>query len=247
VSRIPRARRPVSPTGEYAPGVASHFSTSLFEFLADLAANNDRTWFQANRDRYVEHVQEPALSFIADFAPRLAVISPHFRADARVQGGSLFRIYRDTRFGADKTPYKTNTGVHFRHQRSKDAHAPGYYLHLEPGECFMGVGMWRPETGVAYRIRERIAEDPAGWKRAAHGNDFTDLYLLRGDSLARPPRGFDADHPLIDDLKRKDFIAVTPLTPEQVTTPGFIDEFEANCRQATPYMAFLCQAVGVEF
>jgi uncharacterized protein (TIGR02453 family) len=227
--------------------VAPHFSSSLFRFLADLEANNDRDWFQANKDRYIEHVQEPALAFIIGFAPRLEAISPHFRADAKVQGGSLFRIHRDTRFSKDKTPYKTNTGMQFRHERAKDAHAPGYYLHLEPGQCFMGVGLWRPETKVAYRIRDRIAEDPTGWREATGPRAFTDVYSLGGESLVRPPKGFDADHPLIDDLKRKDFIASATLTEEQVTDDSFIDLFADQCRRATPFMAFLCGAVGVEF
>lgn len=227
--------------------MASYFTNAMFEFLGDLEQNNDRAWFQDNRHRYIEDVQEPALSFIADFAPRLKAISPHFRADAKVQGGSLFRIYRDTRFSADKSPYKTNTGVHFRHERSKDAHAPGYYLHLQPGECFMGAGLWRPETKVAHRIRERIAEDSPAWKKAAHGKRFTDVYTLQGDSLIRPPKGFEADHPLMPDLKRKDFIASIPLTDKVVTAPGFMDEFSDYCRRATPFMAFLCGAVGVEF
>lgn len=227
--------------------MASYFTPALFEFLRQLEANNDRGWFADNKDRYVEDVQEPALAFIADFAPRLKQLSPHFRADAKVQGGSLFRIYRDTRFSSDKTPFKTNTGVHFRHHRSKDAHAPGYYLHLQPGECFMGVGLWRPATQVAYQIRERIAEDSAGWRGAAYGKGFTDTFSLGGDSLVRPPKGFDVDHPYIDDLKRKDFIASRPLTDTQVTGPGFMDEFEEYCRRGTPLMAFLCGAVGIEF
>ena len=223
------------------------FTPDLFRFLSDLEANNDRDWFSENKDRYIEAVQEPALQFINEFGPRLAKISPHFRADSRVQGGSLFRIYRDTRFSKDKTPYKTNTGMHFRHERSKDAHAPGYYLHLEPGECFMGVGLWRPETKVAYQIREAIAADPAGWKKAAQGKRFTDVYALAGESLKRPPKGFDPDHPQIDDLKRKDFMASTRLTQKQVTSDGFIDEFESYAKRATPFMAFLCAAVGVDF
>lgn len=227
--------------------MAAYFTPNLFGFLAELEANNDRAWFQANRDRYIDDVQEPALSFIADFAPRLKGISPHFRADAKVQGGSLFRIHRDTRFSADKTPYKTNTGVHFRHERSKDAHAPGYYLHLQPGECFMGAGLWHPETKVAYQIRQTIVEDPAGWETAAYGAAFTDVYSLGGDSLVRVPKGFEADHPLIDDLKRKDFIASVRLTENQVTAPEFMDEFADLCERATPFMGFLCGAVGVEF
>ncbi len=227
--------------------MASHFNSDLFKFLRDLEANNEREWFNASKERYIDSVQEPALTFITDFGPRLARISPHFRADARVQGGSLFRIYRDTRFSNDKTPYKTNTGVHFRHERSKDAHAPGYYLHLQPGECFMGVGLWRPETKVAYAIREAIADDPARWRKAAYGKRFTDVYTLAGESLQRPPKGFEPDHPYIRDLKRKDFMASMRLSQKQVTAPDFIDEFESLCKRATPFMSFLCDAVGVGF
>ena len=224
-----------------------HFTPATFGFLRDLAANNDRDWFNANKPRYIEKVQEPALEFITDFGRRLEKISPHFTADARVVGGSLFRIQRDTRFSKDKTPYKQNTGVQFRHEAAKDAHAPGYYLHLEPGECFAGVGLWRPETKVAYAIREKIADDPAAWKKAAHGKRFTDVFSLGGDSLVRPPKGFDPEHPYIDDLKRKDFIASTRLTQKQITSEGFIDEYAKLCRSATPLMRFLCEAVGVPF
>jgi uncharacterized protein (TIGR02453 family) len=224
-----------------------HFSPALFTFLKDLAANNDRDWFNANKDRYIHQVQEPALEFISDFGTRLAKISPHFTADARVVGGSLFRIQRDTRFSKDKTPYKHNTGMQFRHESAGDAHAPGYYLHLQPGECFMGVGLWRPETKVAYAIRERIATDPAAWKKAAYGSRFAETFELGGDSLVKPPKGFDPEHRYIDDLKRKDFIASTRLNQKSITSDGFIDEFDRMCRSATPFMRFLCEAVDVPF
>ncbi len=231
-----------------APSTADrHFTPALFSFLRDLARNNDRAWFAANKERYVASVQEPALEFITDFAGPLARISPHFRADARVQGGSLFRIYRDVRFSKDPSPFKTNTGIHFRHERARDAHAPGYYLHLEPGECFAGVGLWRPETKVAYRIRQEIADDPTRWKRATRSTRFTETWTLVGESLKRAPRGFDPDHPLIDDLKRTSFIATTKLTQREVTSPGFADALARRFRAATPFMRFLCDAVGVEF
>lgn len=224
-----------------------HFTVALFRFLGDLAANNDREWFNAQRDRYIETVQEPALEFITDFASRLRTISPHFTADARVVGGSLFRIQRDTRFSKDKTPYKLNTGVQFRHEAGKDAHAPGFYLHLQPGECYAGVGLWRPETAVANDIRRRISDDPAAWSKAAHGKRFTDTWTLAGESLVRPPKGFDPDHALIDDLKRKDFIGSTRLTQKQITSDGFIDEYAGMLRASAPFMRFLCEAVGVPF
>lgn len=224
-----------------------YFTPELFKFLKDLEANNNKKWFNDHKDRYIEHVQEPALEFIADFGPRLESISPHFKADAKVQGGSLFRIYRDTRFSSDKTPYKLNTGLQFRHERGKDAHAPGYYLHLQPRQCFMGVGLWHPETKVAYQIREAIGGNPDGWRKAAHSTEFADTYSLGGDKLKRPPKGFDPDHSLIEDLKRKDFIASSRLTQAQVTSSGFIGDFESLCRKATPFMSFLCDAVGVAF
>lgn len=224
-----------------------YFTPNLFRFLEDLAANNDRTWFKANQERYEHSVRDPALEFINDFAKPLARISENFVADSRTVGGSLFRIQRDTRFGTDKTPYKTNTGMQFRHVMAKDAHAPGFYVHLQPGECYMGVGLWRPETKIAYRIRERIDEDPTGWRGASRGKRFTDVFTVTGDSLTRPPKGYDADHPLIEDLKRKDFIASTRLAEKDVTSNHFLEDFTDNCRRAVPFMKFLCEAVGVRF
>lgn len=227
------------------PSTTPHFRPALFSFLRDLKQNNDRAWFQANKERYVEAVQEPALEFIVDFAEHLSRLSPHFRADARAQGGSLFRIYRDTRFSKDKTPYKTNTGVQFRHERGRDAHAPGYYLHLEPRACFAGVGLWKPETKVAYRIRQAIADHPRAWTEATGA--LREVWELSGESLKRAPRGFEPDHPLIDDLKRTSFIATCRLTQREVTSPGFADGLARRFRAATPFMRFLCEAVGVEF
>ena len=223
------------------------FTPELFAFLADLRVNNDREWFNANKRRYEEAVQEPALEFISDFAPRLREISPHFRADARPVGGSLFRIHRDVRFSKDKSPYKTNTGVHFSHDLGRDAHAPGFYLHLAPGEVFAGVGIWRPDAATTATIRDAIVADQDGWTAATRGSPFGDVYRLGGDSLKRAPAGYDPDHPLIDDLKRKDFVGYAMLSEEAVTAPGFLDEYTRLCRAATPFVAFLCDAVGAPF
>ncbi len=224
-----------------------YFTPELFKFLRDLAANNDRKWFKAHQDDYERFVREPALDFITDVGDRLEKISPHFVADSRKVGGSLFRIQRDTRFSKDKTPYKINTGLQFRHEAAGDAHAPGFYLHLQPGGCFMGTGLWRPESRVAYLIREQIDDDQPGWRKAAMSKKFTSTFNLEGDSLKRPPRGYDADHPLITDLKRKDFIASTKLTQKQVTSNDFAYEFLGLCKQSAPFMRFLCGAVDVPF
>ena len=224
-----------------------YFTPKLFGFLRDLEENNDRTWFKANQDLFEENIREPALEFINDFAGPLQNISPHFSADSRKSGGSLFRIQRDTRFSKDKTPYKTNTGMHFRHASAKDSHAPGFYLHLEPSGCFMGVGLWRPESKVAYAIRQRIDDDPAAWKKATRSKRFTDVYTLEGDSLIRPPKGYGDDHPLIEDLKRKDFIASCPINDKQVLAKDFSVLVAQRFRAAKPLMAFLCAALNLQF
>ena len=226
-----------------------YFTPKLFAFLRDLKENNDREWFKAHQDLFEEHVREPALRFIEDFSDPLLKVSEHFTADARKVGGSLFRIHRDTRFSKDKTPYKTHVGIHFRHVATRDdVHAPGFYLHLEPRGSFAALGLWHPATEHAYAIREKIEEDPAGWKRAAHGTRFKDLYgALEGESLKRPPRGFDPEHPLLEDLKRKDFIASASLTQAQVTSADFMKTYLATVRTGSPFMEFLCRAIEVGF
>jgi uncharacterized protein (TIGR02453 family) len=223
------------------------FGPELFSFLEDLRANNNREWFAANRHRYEEHLLEPALAFIDAFGSRLEKISPHFRADARPNGGSLFRIYRDTRFSKDKTPYKTNLGIHFRHERAKDVNAPGYYLHIGPGEVFAGGGIWHPSTEAATRIREAIVADPERWRRATRTGSFAKRLELRGDSLKRVPRWADPEHPFAEDLKRKDFFGWARVNEEDVLATGFVDEYAKICRAAAPLQQFLCDALDVPY
>ena len=224
-----------------------HFGPELFDFLLELRAKNERGWFQENKGRYERHVKEPLLAFVEDFEPYLHSISEHFVADARANGGSMFRIYRDVRFSKDKTPYKTQAAVHFRHEAGKSAHAPGFYLHLAPDEVFAGVGLWRPDSAALGRIRACIDEDPVGWERAVGDADFTDEFDLAGDSLKRPPKGFAPEHPLIEDLKRKDHVATCPFDEEEATAPGFIGSFADACRTSSPYMEFLTRAVGLPY
>ena len=146
---------------------APSFSPELFAFLRDLAANNDREWFTANKARYVAEVQEPALAFVEDVGVRLPELSRHFVADARTTGGSLFRIHRDVRFSKDKSPYKTNIGIQFRHARSRDVHAPGFYLNLEPDRVFMACGSWRPDRDTLHAFRTAIAAKPGRWRASS--------------------------------------------------------------------------------
>ncbi len=219
----------------------------ILRFLGQLAKHNNREWFQKNKDRYESEVREPLLRFIEAFEPRLEKISPHFVADARKTGGSLFRIYRDTRFSHDKRPYKTHAGVRFRHERAKDVHAPGFYLHIEPKQAFVGVGIWHPDSDTLKLLREAIVENPAKWKRAKSAKSFTAEFELAGDSLKRAPKGYDPDHPLIEDLRRKDFIAVTKLKDKDLVAPAFLDRFTRTCTAAKPFMRFLAEACGLEW
>ena len=223
-----------------------HFSPALFRFLKELEQNNNRDWFQANKSRYEDLIKEPALQFIADFSRPLSKISSEFEAIPKAVGGSLFRIYRDVRFSKDKTPYKTHVGIHFRHRQHKDAHAPGFYLHIEKGGCFAGAGIWRPASQDAKKIREGIVANPTAWRRAT-GRKFSETFTLQGQSLVRPPRGFDADHSLIEDLKRKDFISVAQLTQKSVTSTELLADFSALCATAKPMVRHLCTSLGVPF
>lgn len=223
------------------------FSRKTLRFLEDLAANNERTWFEANRHRYETLVLDPALAFIESMAPGIERLSKHFVAIPKRTGGSLMRVYRDTRFSRDKTPYKTNIGIQFRHERGRDVHAPGFYLHIEPRGCFAGAGIWHPDSGALSKIRQRIAENGAAWRRATRSKRFTDSFTLGGRTLVRPPRGFGPESRDIDDIKRQDFIAVTPLADREVLRPELAESLAATLRSSKQLMAFLCAALELPF
>jgi len=223
------------------------FSKTTFKFLDQLAANNNRAWFEENKPRYEALVREPALEFIEAMAPALHTFAPHFRADSRRMGGSLMRVYRDARFSRDKTPYKTNIGIQFRHELGKDVHAPGFYVHISTAECFLAVGCWHPEPDALGRIRDFIAQKPEKWFAARDHRKFVAQWLLAGDSLLRPPRGYAADHPAIEDLKRKDFIAMAPLSPVEVTGPGLVKLASVQFAAAGSFMSLLCNALEVAY
>lgn len=223
------------------------FEPSLVAFLRELRDNNNRDWFQQHKARYESDVLEPALQFIAEMADRLPTFAPRFTAVAKRQGGSLMRVYRDVRFARNKEPYKTNVGIQFRHQAGKDVHAPGYYFHIDPDEVFIGVGLWHPDNPTLAKIRDAIVARPGPWVAARDDKVFRKHFRLGGESLKRPPRGFDADHPLIEDLKRKDFIAACTLDHEHLYKRTIANRVEKTMASATPLMRFLCRAIEVPF
>lgn len=223
------------------------FPKGCLPFLATLSQNNNRDWFNHNKQHYETEVREPALAFIETMGPEIERISPHFRAIAKKMGGSLMRVYRDTRFAKDKTPYKINVGIQFRHELGKDVHAPGFYLHIEPGNCFVGAGIWHPESKTLAKIRDFIVDNPASWKAANNYKPFKANYSLVGASLKRYPRGYQPDHPLIEDLKRKDFIACANFDEGEINKKGFSRFVARRFKQADPLMSYLCTALEVRY
>jgi uncharacterized protein (TIGR02453 family) len=219
----------------------AYITPRTFKFLKELAAHNDREWFNANKQRYLDDVRDPLLRLIADLGPKLQKISKNVVADARPVGGSLFRIYRDTRFAKDKSPYKTYAGMTFRHADGK--HVPaGYYLHIEPGRCFMAAGLWHGQPETLKDIRDAIVAHPGHWKRVASSRSF-DLDES-SDALKRPPRGYDPEHPFVADLKRKSFTASSDLSQKELFANDFPGRFATQCKQKAPLMEFLCNALG---
>ena len=160
---------------------------------------------------------------------------------------STFRVYRDTRFSRDKTPYKTNIGIQFRHKLGKDVHAPGFYVHIASDECFLAVGCWHPDADSLGRIRDLIAGKPDKWFSVRDNKKFVAQWELSGSSLARPPRGYAADHAAIDDLKRKDFVCIAPLSLTEVVGPGLVKLAATRFASAAPFAKFLCAALVIQY
>jgi uncharacterized protein (TIGR02453 family) len=223
-----------------------YITPRTFAFLKELAANNDRGWFETQKSRYLAEVRDPLLGFVADFAPRLARISKHLVADPRPVGGSLFRIYRDTRFAKDKSPYKTHAGMSFRHDAGRDVHGPVLYLHLEPGTVFAAAGMWHPPAEAVKQVRDAIVEHPEAWKRATRGRRGVVLDE-DGGALKRPPRGYDRSHPFVDDLKRTSFTSSASFSQKDACAADFPARVATAFQSKAPLVEFLTRAVGLPF
>jgi uncharacterized protein (TIGR02453 family) len=214
-----------------------YFSRDLFQFLVELKFNNERPWFKARQERYEKSVKLPLQRFMADAAPKVAAVDPALSRPA------VFRIHRDTRFAKDKTPYKTHAAAQFRHRaQGDDVHAPGIYLHLEPGDCFLAGGIWQPDAGALLAIRKRIARKDPAWLALKASR----LPLYTDDKLKRPPKGFAAEHPLAEDLKLRSFMTWVDLSDAQACEPGFMARFVKACKAVDPMVRFLCGAMGLK-
>jgi uncharacterized protein (TIGR02453 family) len=224
----------------------SYFTRGLFEFLKDLSSHNNRDWFHANQERYEQQVRDPFLRLITDLGPGLKKINPHIIADPRPNRGSMMRIYRDIRFSKDKSPYKTYVAAHFWHAGGKEGATPAYYLRLGPGGSLIGAGMWRPEPAALKKIRDQIVRQPDDWQRITSDRALGSGCQMIGESLKRVPVGYDPNHPLAKDLKRKDFALSSPLTQREVCGGDFLALVLGNFRSTGSFVEFLSKAVGLK-
>jgi uncharacterized protein (TIGR02453 family) len=219
------------------------FPADTQKFLKQLKENNNRQWFSENKARYEALVMEPALDFIAAMEEPLKKVSPFFTAIPKRSGGSMMRVYRDIRFSKDKTPYKPFVGIHFRHEAGKDAHAPGFYFHIGTDEVFLGAGIWHPEPAVLEQIRFAIDDQPERWKKIVRNKLLTRVFEFDGERLKRPPKNYDAHHPLIEDLKWKDHFVLAYLPEAAITSAELVPQVASHFKITAPYMRFLCDAV----
>jgi uncharacterized protein (TIGR02453 family) len=224
----------------------SPFTQATFKFLKDLKKNNNRDWFKLHKERYEQDVKEPMLRFIASMQKPLGRISRQIVADPSPVGGSMFRIYRDTRFASDKTPYKTHVAAQFRHVAGKDAHAPGYYFHIGADGNYVGGGIWHPDGAALALIRARIASMPKEWEKVLKNKKFREICGdVSGGKLVRPPRGYSDDERYLDYIKLKDFFGGVDLPTMLVIRPGLQEEVLEVFRAASPLMKFICDSLGL--
>jgi len=228
--------------------MSTYFTPASFKFLRGLARHNDKAWFQAHRADYEAHVRDPFLRLITDLQPALASVSGHFRADPRGVGGSLFRIHRDARFSNDKSPYKTWQGARFFHERRREVPAPSFYLHLQPGESFVGAGLWHPEPVTQRKVRQFIVDNPGSWRTAAHAPALRRRFDLEdSEKLVRAPRGFPADFEFLDDLKHRNWVLWRPLDDATMTGPRLRQTVATDLAALGPFVDYLCAALDLEF
>lgn len=244
------AKAKPGPASKTKAGIAPFegFPKDFLAFFRELAKNNEREWFKANEARYRESVEAPLLSFIAAMDLPLGRFASCFEAIPKRSGGSMFRIYRDVRFSRYKSPYKTNAACQFRHEAGKNAHAPGFYVHLEPKEVFFGGGLWMPAAPELRKVREAIVADPERWMEITRAPAFRRRFgEVSGDALKRPPAGFDPDDPMIEEIKRTSYFALEEADPKDILSPDFARRVAKSLEALGPLMEFLCDAVGLPY
>ncbi len=204
------------------------FSKTSFQFLKDLQKNNNRDWFAENKPRYTE-AQQNVKAVFADIHQKLQMHD-------EIEKSKMMRIYRDVRFSHDKTPYKP----HFANSYSRLGKElrGGYFLRIHPGESFLAGGFWEPNKDDLFRIRKEIEQDASEIRDILNESNYKKLFGGKFESfseLKTTPRGFDKEHPDVDLLRKKGFIAVKNFTDKEVLSIDFTDQVNDSYRALRPF------------
>ena len=228
------------------------FRPAALRFLRDLARNNEKLWFEANRDVYEREVREPMRLLVETLDAKLGGIAPEIVGDPK---RSLFRIHRDVRFSKNKSPYKTNAGAWLYHRdagrkvgTAGEGGGAGYYFHIDATTCFMAGGIWMPAKPALQRIREAIAAQPAALARLTSAAGFRRRFdgLIEETKLRRVPRDFPPDHPAAEWLKLQSFTARAFIEPSVVTSPRLVDRLCGDFELLVPLVRWLNRALGYQ-
>jgi uncharacterized protein (TIGR02453 family) len=206
---------------------------STLDFFKEIKENNNKPWFEQNKPRY-EAAKANYLSFIEELLVEIRKTEPIYEKDLKKYAS---RIYRDIRFSKDKSPYKNNISSLI--ERAPDYKKCPFYLHIQPGESFIGGGIWQPEPDLLSRVRQEIDYNGSEFNSILNKESFVDLFgKLSGDALVRPPKGYEADNPNIELLKLKQYIVSKKFNDEVVTSKHFISELCTCYEEALPFFHF---------
>ncbi len=214
---------------------------SSFDFLKLLKKNNNRDWFNAHKDRYLQELKHVEL--FADAL--LAQMNKHDVIETLSGKKSLHRIYRDVRFSKNKTPYNNHWGGSF--SRATKLRRGSYYFHLEPGNSFIAGGFWGPEPADLKRIRDEFAFDAKSFRKILKNKTFIKNFgTLTGDQIKTTPKGFNAEDPAIDLLRYKQFLLIKDFTDKEVLGPNFIKLVNETFRSMRPFLNYMSETLTTD-
>ena len=214
---------------------------SSFNFLKKIKENNNREWFNTHKAAF-QTEQDQVEVFVEAL---LGKLNTHDLIETPSGKKAMHRIYRDTRFSSNKTPYKTNWSGGFK--RATKQRRGGYYFHIEPGNSFIAGGFWAPETQDLKRVRDDIAFDPAPLRKILQAKTFTSMFkTLQGEQLKTTPKGFEADHEAIDLLRFKQFLLIRTFTDKEVLSENFLEEANGTFKAMRPFFDYMSDVLTTD-